>query len=120
MAKAAIASLRIRGRSAAKGHSQWCERRRRASVSGEARQTSLARSSEMKIDYLKFVQWSDADRLLIGYCPDLFIGGACHGSDEQKVYRQLSRLVAQEIAESEKARRALPKRQALVTVPVAV
>lgn len=74
----------------------------------------------MKIDYLKFVQWSEADRLFIGYCPDLFIGGACHGSNEQKVYRQLSRLVAQEIAESEKARRALPKRQALVTVPVAV
>ena len=74
----------------------------------------------MKIDYLKFVQWSEADRLFIGYCPDLFIGGISHGSDEQKVYRQLSRLVADEIAESEKARRALPKRQALVTVPVAV
>ena len=74
----------------------------------------------MKIDYLKFVQWSEADRLFIGYCPDLFIGGVCHGADEQKVYRQLSRLVAQEIAETEKACRALPKKQALVTVPVAV
>ena len=72
----------------------------------------------MKIDYLKFVQWSEADRLFIGYCPDLFIGGVCHGSDEQKVYRQLSRLVAQEIAES--ARHALPKKRALVTVPAAI
>ena len=43
-----------------------------------------------------------------------------YGSDEQKVYRQLARLVAEEISESEKARRALPRRRALVTVPVAV
>ena len=74
----------------------------------------------MKADYLKFVQWSAADRLFIGYCPDLFIGGVCHGSDEQKVYRELSRLVAEEIAESELAHRALPTKRALVTVPAAV
>ena len=74
----------------------------------------------MKADYLKFVQWSTADRLFIGYCPDLFIGGVCHGSDEQKVYRELSRLVAEEIAESERAHRVLPTKRALVTVPVAV
>ena len=49
-------------------------------------------------DYLKFVLWSEPDQLFVGYCPDLFIGGVCHGSDEQKVYRQLSRLVADEIA----------------------
>ncbi len=74
----------------------------------------------MKTDYLKFVQWSEADRLFVGYCPDLFIGGVCHGSDEQKVYRELSRLVADEIAESQHAKRALPKKSALVTMPVAV
>lgn len=74
----------------------------------------------MKIDYLKFVQWSEADRFFIGYCPDLFIGGICHGSDEQKVYRQLSRLVAQEIADSGKTRRTLPEKKALVTVPAAI
>lgn len=74
----------------------------------------------MKPDYLKFVQWSEADRLFIGYCPDLFLGGVCHGSDEQKVYRQLARLVAEEIEESAKARRVLPKKRALVSVPVAV
>ena len=51
----------------------------------------------MKPDYLKFVQWSEPDRLFVGYCPDLFIGGVCHGPDEQKVYRELSRLVAAEI-----------------------
>ncbi len=74
----------------------------------------------MKSDYLKFVQWSEPDQLFVGYCPDLFIGGICHGSDEQKVYRELSRLVANEIAESQRAKRALPKKSALVTMPVAV
>ncbi len=74
----------------------------------------------MKSDYLKFVQWSEPDQLLVGYCPDLFIGGVCHGSDEQKVYRELSRLVAAEIAESQRTKRPLPKKSALVTMPVAV
>ena len=46
------------------------------------------------------MQWSEGDRLFIGYCPDLFIGGVCHGVDEQNVYRGLSRLVAAEIDES--------------------
>ncbi len=74
----------------------------------------------MKANYLNFVQWSAADRLFVGYCPDLFIGGVCHGSDEQKVYRELSRLVTEEIAGSERVHRALPARRALVTLPVAV
>ncbi len=74
----------------------------------------------MKADYLKFVQWSADDRLFVGYCPDLFIGGICHGLDEHKVYRELSRLVTEEIVESERANRALPAKRALVTVPVPV
>ena len=74
----------------------------------------------MKTDYLKFVQWSDADQIFVGYCPDLFIGGICHGSDEQKVYRELTKLVAEEIAETQRGKRALPKKSALVTMPVAV
>ena len=74
----------------------------------------------MKTDCLKFVQWSEADDLIADYCPDLFIGGVCHGSDEQKVYRELFRLVAAEIAESQQAHRALPKKSALVTMPIAV
>ena len=74
----------------------------------------------MKADYLKFVQWSEADKLFVGYCPDLFIGGICHGSDEQRVYRELTRLVTEEIAERTRARRALPKKRAQVTVPVGV
>jgi len=74
----------------------------------------------MKPDCLKFVQWSEGDRWFVGHCPDLFIGGVCHGADEQKVYRELSRLVAAETAESTRSRRALPKNSALVTIPVAV
>ena len=74
----------------------------------------------MKSDYLKFVQWSEPDQLFVCYCPDLFIGGICHGSDDQRVYRELSRLVAAEIAESLRAKRPLPRKTALVTIPVAV
>ena len=74
----------------------------------------------MKTDYLQFVQRSKPDQLFVGYCPDLFIGGICHGSDEQNVYRTLSRLVTDEIAESQRAKRILPKKSALVTIPVAV
>ena len=74
----------------------------------------------MRADYLKFVQWSAADRLFVGYCPDLFIGGVCDSRDEQKVYRELARLVSKEIAESEQSARPLPAKRALVTVPVVV
>jgi len=74
----------------------------------------------MKSDYLKFVQWSEADKMFVGYCPDLFIGGVCHGADEQKVYRELTRLVAGEIAERTRTRLALPKKRAQVTIPVGV
>ena len=73
----------------------------------------------MKTDYLKFVQWSAEDRLFVGHCPDLFIGGVCHGADEQKVYRDLCRLVADEIADRQRTRQALPKKTAIVSVPVA-
>lgn len=74
----------------------------------------------MKTDYLKFVQWSEEDELYVGYCPDLFVGGICHGTDEQKVYRTVCALVAEEIAESKREQRVLPERAALVTIPVAV
>ena len=49
----------------------------------------------MKPDYLKFVRWSEADQFFIGYCPNLFIDGVCHGADEQKVYRELCRVVVE-------------------------
>ena len=74
----------------------------------------------MKPDYLKFVQRSEPDELYVGYCPDLFIGGVCHGADEHKVYRELTRIVADEIAESRRRRQPLPKKSAQVMIPAAV
>jgi hypothetical protein len=74
----------------------------------------------MKTDYLKFVQWNEADKLYVGHCPDLFIGGICHGADEQKVYRDLCRLVAGELGERTKNRRQLPRKRATVAIPISV
>jgi len=73
----------------------------------------------MKPDYLKFVQWSDEDRLYVGYCPDLFIGGVCHGKDENKVYSELCRLVGEDLAQRRRAKESLPPRQSIVAMPIA-
>ena len=73
----------------------------------------------MKIDYLKFVRWSEEDKVFIGYCPDLFIGGACHGKDETKVYAELSRLVDEDIAQRRRAKQPLPVAATIPALPVA-
>jgi predicted RNase H-like HicB family nuclease len=74
----------------------------------------------MRADYLKFVQWSDEDGVYVGYCPDLFIGGVCHGKDERKVYAELCRLVAEEIADLQRRKHPIPQRKALVAMAVSV
>jgi hypothetical protein len=74
----------------------------------------------MKSDYLKFVQWSDEDKRYIGYCPDLFIGGLCHGRDERKVYAELCRLVADDLQQRRRRKLPLPRREAIVALAVAV
>jgi hypothetical protein len=74
----------------------------------------------MKTCYLKFVEWSEEDRLFIGYCPDLFIGGVCHGKKEESVYTDLCRLVDEEITTRKKNRSVLPIRQAIVAQRVVV
>lgn len=59
--------------------------------------------------YLKFVRWEDADRLYVGYCPDLFpFGGVCHGPAEEEAYRQLCALVTEEVEELQRAGKELP------------
>jgi len=59
--------------------------------------------------YLKFVRWEEADRLYVGYCPDLFPwGGVCHGTTEQDVFQELCTLVAEEVEELHSAGRGLP------------
>jgi predicted HicB family RNase H-like nuclease len=42
-------------------------------------------------DYLKIVEWSE-DGCYVGSAPPI-IGGACHGGDQVKVYRQLCQIV---------------------------
>ena len=67
--------------------------------------------SPMKAEdrYLKFVRWSEEDKLYVGYCPDLFPwGGVCHSKDEGKAYKILAGLVREEVADLEKAGRTLP------------
>jgi predicted HicB family RNase H-like nuclease len=38
--------------------------------------------------YVKFVEWSDEDKVYIGRCPELF-GGGVHGDDPVKVFEEL-------------------------------
>jgi hypothetical protein len=46
----------------------------------------------------RFVQWSDEDHIYIGYCPDLYFGGVCHGDAEEAVYAELCDIVRAEVA----------------------
>ena len=47
--------------------------------------------------YLRFVKWSDEDQCYIGYCPDLFYGGVCHGENEEMTYADLCTVVRDEV-----------------------
>jgi len=59
--------------------------------------------------YLKFVQWEEADGLYVGYCPDLFPwGGVCHGASEEETYRQLCALVEEEVEQFRAEGKELP------------
>lgn len=59
--------------------------------------------------YLKFVRWEEQDGLYVGYCPDLFPwGGACHDATEEATYRELCRLVAEEVEQLRAERKELP------------
>jgi len=55
----------------------------------------------------------------VGYCPDLFIGGVCHGKDENKVYAELCELVDEDIAQRRRAKQPLPPNETIVAMPVA-
>ena len=60
--------------------------------------------------YLKFVKWSDEDKLYIGFCPDLFPwGGICHATTEEEAYSALCALVREEVEELRAADKRLPK-----------
>ncbi len=47
--------------------------------------------------YHRFVHWSDEDQCYIGYCPDWYSGGVCHGEDEESTYAELCQIVRDEI-----------------------
>lgn len=70
----------------------------------------------MIYDYLKFIRWSEEDQVFVGYCPDLFIGGVCHGNDEQKVYKELCSHVASELEELKQNNKPTPEPRAMVAV----
>jgi hypothetical protein len=48
--------------------------------------------------YHRFVRWSDEDPCYIGYRPDLYGGGVCHGEPEVATYAALCAIVRDEIA----------------------
>jgi hypothetical protein len=65
----------------------------------------------MKVEdsYLKFVRWSEPDRLYVGYCPDLFPwGGVCHAATEEQAYTDLCSLVRDELSQLQSAGKDLP------------
>ena len=68
-------------------------------------------------EYLRWVDGSAEDGLYIGYCPDLFIGGCCHGDDPVKVYAKLCDLVSEEVESIERQGGLLPE---VKTRPLAV
>lgn len=58
--------------------------------------------------YHRFVRWSDDDHLYIGYCPDLYYGGVCHGENEEQVYTELCGIIRDEIEHRQQKGEALP------------
>lgn len=63
---------------------------------------------EQAARYVKYVEWSDADRCFIGRCPELFLG-AIHGTDEAKVYAELCATAAEWVELLHKDGTALPQ-----------
>ena len=57
--------------------------------------------------YLKIVEWSEEDNCYVGSVPG-WIGECCHGENEEKVYRQLCRIVDEWIEIYKKDGKPLP------------
>ena len=71
----------------------------------------------MKIadQYHRFVRWSDEDQLYIGYCPDLYFGGVCHGESEEQVYAELCGTIRDEIEHRQQRGESMPPPAVRVT-----
>jgi len=57
--------------------------------------------------YLKIVEWSEEDQCYVGTCPSLIYGG-CHGDNEAKVYKELCKIVEENVTLYEKDGKPLP------------
>lgn len=64
----------------------------------------------MKIadQYHRFVRWSDEDQIYIGYCPDLYFGGICHGDNDEQVYATLCGIIRDEVVHRQERGESLP------------
>ena len=64
----------------------------------------------MKIadQFHRFVRWSDEDSCYIGYCPDLYFGGVCHGENEEQVYAELCGIIRDEVNHRQESGKELP------------
>lgn len=64
----------------------------------------------MKIadQYHRFVRWSDEDQVYIGYCPDLYFGGVCHGDNDEQVYATLCGIIRDEVVHRQERGESLP------------
>jgi predicted RNase H-like HicB family nuclease len=60
------------------------------------------------IPYHHWIEWSDEDSIFIGYCPDLFFGGVCHGKDESRLYSRLVNIIREELADLKAEGKPLP------------
>lgn len=68
--------------------------------------------------YVKYVVWSEDDQAYIGRCPDVFFGGT-HGADEIEVYRELCRLVEEELGSLQASGKPLPAVRTQLVTPAA-
>lgn len=68
--------------------------------------------------YLKYVVWSEEDECYVGQCPDLFFGGT-HGEDEIEVFRELCRLVEEELMALQSSGRPFPEVRTRLVTPAA-
>ncbi|MCK5310998.1 MAG: toxin-antitoxin system HicB family antitoxin [Desulfobacteraceae bacterium] len=57
--------------------------------------------------YLKLVEWSEEDQCYVGSCPNLMYGG-CHGDNEAEVYKELCKIVEENIVLYEEDGKPLP------------
>ena len=62
----------------------------------------------MHNEYHLVLNWSEEDQCYIGRCPELFVGGV-HGSDPEKVFRELRDVAEWVIATHSKDGKTLPE-----------